>query len=153
MLGQLFITEILPVLVLEIFVDTLDVLGLRRHRLVVTVMEHIEFLGADQFLEHVFIFLKNVFHDSVSLVDHTVGRLIQAVAPKTFLVLENFQRLGIAEELTEKAQLADGHVRGVFGPVFVLQDGIDKRSDIPPGEQALDLTLVVLASIEATASG
>ena len=148
MLLQLGIAEVLPASVLKVSVDAFDLLGHFTHPLVVSVMINVKFLGPDQLLEDVLILLENVFHSAIRFVDQSVRRLIEAIASKSFLVLEDFKRFGITEEFAEKAQLADGQIRAVVGLVFVFKNRIDDGPNIAPGQHSLNLAAIVLPGIQ-----
>ena len=146
--GDVFRLPFLPVLVLEVVVNLFQGIGSSRHRGVIAVVKNVELVGGQQLFKHPLILVENMFDQHVRLFDQSADRRFVATGPKPAVVLEDLERLRIAEELTKEPQLPDRLVRHAGVNVGGLHRFVDDRPLVAAFEHPAHLALVILSRIE-----
>ena len=152
-LAKLLQVEVLPVGILEVFIDALDAVGSGLHAFVVSIVKNIEFFGSEEFFENIPVLLEKMSDELIGFAKQAGGGRTQSVQAKALLVLENGYGLGVTEELPEKAQFPDRHIGHVLPMVLIDQNRINQVMTIPPFEHPDNFPAVVLACIEPSLRG
>ena len=93
-----------------------------------------------------------MFDQHVRLFDQSADRLFVAAGSKTAVILENLERLGVAEEVAEELQLPDRLVRHAGIEIRRLHGLVDDRPMVADFKHAAYLAFVILTRIQSTFS-
>ena len=144
-LGYVFRLPFLPVFVLEGVINAFQRIGRCFHRCVVAVVKDVELVGRQQFLKDVLVLLEDILDQHVRFFNQPTDRWLMTAGSKPAIVLEDLDRLGIAEEVTEEPQLADRLVGDAGVDVGRLHCFVDNRPFVSAFKHAAQLAPVIPA--------